>query len=77
MEKLDKSELMRLLKLPNHLRETMIAIIELKEATASQVSNHTGKHRATESAHLNQLERMGFLKRKYEHRNIYFSPLKL
>ena len=73
LHKLDKEELIRLMELPNHLRETMLAVIALREATATDISVQTGKARASESNHLNQLERMGYLKRRHEKRWIHFS----
>jgi len=74
LHKLDKEKLIRLMELPNHLRETMLAVIALGEATATDVSEQTGKSRSSESDYLNQLERMGYLKRRYSTRKIYFSP---
>jgi len=73
LHNLDKEELIRLIELPNHLRETMLAVIVLGEATATDVSKRTGKSRATESSYLNQLERMGCLKRRYSSKRIHFS----
>ena len=73
LRKLGKDELIKLMELPNHLRETMLAVIALGEATSVEVSKQTGKSRATESAYLNQLERMGYLKRRYASRKVYFS----
>ena len=73
LRKLSKEDLIRLMELPNHLRETMLAVIALGEATATEVSKQTGKARASESDYLNQLERMGYLKRRYSGRYVYFS----
>lgn len=73
LSKLSKEELIRLLQLPDHLRKTLIAVLALKEASASTVAKETGRSRAVESGHLNQLERMGFLKRRKRRRTIYFS----
>ena len=73
IRKLSKEDLIRLMELPNHLRETMLAVIALGEATATEVSEQTGKARASESDYLNQLERMGYLKRRYSGRYVYFS----
>ena len=72
--KLDKDEIIRLIGLPNHLRKTMLMVLELKEATATDVSKRTGRSRASESDYMNQLERMGYLKRRYDSRKVYFSP---
>ena len=74
LSKLDKQQLIRLIKLPNHLRETMFAVIVLGEATAKEVSKQTGKARPSESSYLNQLERMDYLKRRYSSRMVYYSP---
>ena len=51
----------------------MLAVIALGEATAMEVSKQTGKARPSESDYLNQLERMGYLKRRYATRKVYFS----
>lgn len=73
LHKLDKEKLIKLMELPNHLRETMLAVIALGEATATDVSEQTGKSRATQSSYLNQLERMSCLKRRHARRKVYFS----
>jgi len=73
LQNLDKEELIRLIELPNHLRDTMLAVIVLGESTATDISKQTGKSRATESNYLNQLERMGYLKRSYSSRKTHFS----
>ena len=75
LEKLEKKDLIMLMSLPNHLRETMLAILVLEEATASDVAEVTGKSRPSESDYLNQLERMGYLKRRYTKRSVKFSSL--
>ena len=74
LRRLDKEELIRLMELPNHLRETMLAVIALGEATATEVSKQTGKARPSESDHLNQLKRMGCLKTRRAKRQVYYSP---
>jgi len=61
------------MELSDRLRETMLAIIALEKATATEVSKHTGRSRASESDHLNQLERMGWLKKNKEGKKVYFS----
>jgi predicted transcriptional regulator len=71
---LTREQLMKLLKLPSHLQKTMKTILELGEATADRVAERTGRVRATESDYLNQLERMGFVKRRWQGRNVHFSP---
>jgi predicted transcriptional regulator len=75
LEKLSKEQLARLLQLPNSLQKTMIAILELGEATASGVSEKTGRLRATESDYLNRLVKLTYLKKRREKRKTYFSPI--
>jgi len=74
LQKLEREELIRLMELPNHLRETMLALMGLGKATAKGVSEQTGKSRASESDYLNQLERMGYVTREYREKKVYFSP---
>jgi len=61
-----------LLKLPDSLRKTMLAMSWLREATSSQVAKITGRSRSVESFHLNQLERMGYLVKFRRGKRIYF-----
>jgi len=61
-----------LLLLPDHLRKTMIALIEMGQATASQLAEKTGRVRNLESSYLNQLERMGLVERFREGRQLCF-----
>jgi len=61
-----------LLKLPDSLRQSMLAMDRLKVATAVEVSKVTGRSRSVESIHLNQLERMGYLERYRKGKKIYF-----
>ena len=74
LRKLSKDELIQLMNLPKHLRETMLAVMVLGGATATEVSEQTGKARGSMSDHLNQLERMGYLKKRYTGRKVYFFP---
>jgi len=74
MERLSKEELVRLLQLPNSLRKTMIAVLELGEATAEMVSEKTGRLRTSESGYLNRLVRLGYLKKRRVGRRTHFSP---
>jgi len=71
--KLSKGKLVELLELPDHLRMTMISILTSGEATAKEIADKTGRARAVESNYLNQLERMGLLKKKRRGRVVYFS----
>jgi DNA-binding transcriptional ArsR family regulator len=58
--------------LPNHLLTTFITVYKLGPATASQVADETKKERAVESAYLNQLTTMGYLRKERKNRKIYF-----
>ncbi len=61
-----------LLKFPDSLRQTMLAMDKLKEATTGQVAEETGRSRSVESIHLNQLERMGYIEKFRRGRKVYF-----
>jgi predicted transcriptional regulator len=61
-----------LLSLPDHLRKTAIILCNLKEASANDVAARSGRARAAESDYLNQLVRMGFVKKKRKGRESYF-----
>ena len=61
-----------LLKLPDSLRKTMLAMSWLKEASAHQVAELSGRTRCVESFHLNQLERMGYLVKSKKGKKVYF-----
>ncbi|MEM5834461.1 MAG: transcriptional regulator [Candidatus Aenigmatarchaeota archaeon] len=70
LEILETSSSLRLtLALPDHLLKTFITVYELGIATASQVAERTKKARAVESAYLNQLTTMGYLKKERKERN--------
>ena len=66
-------DVMTLLSLPDHLRTTATALLELKHATADELSKKTHKERAVESSYLNQLVRMGYVSKFRKGRNVYFS----
>jgi hypothetical protein len=57
---LDVSE-SSLMKLPDHLRKTLVLVASKGEISAVEVSNLSGRCRALESSYLNQLSRMGLL----------------
>jgi len=61
-----------LLALPDHLRKSAIIVCQLKEANAAEVAARSGRARAAESDYLNQLARMGILKKKRKGRESYF-----
>ena len=62
-----------LLTLPDHLRRTAMAVGELGSATADQAATQTGRTRAAESDYLNQLVKMGYLKKERKGRTVFFS----
>jgi len=66
-------DIMTLLSLPDHLRKSALAIIKFGDAMAEDVARETERSRAIESAYLNQLVRMGYLKRKRRGKRVYFS----
>ncbi|MCS7106125.1 MAG: transcriptional regulator [Candidatus Aenigmarchaeota archaeon] len=59
-------------QLPQHLLTTLNTIYKLEIATATQVAEQTKRARAVESAYLNQLANMGYLKKKRKGRKVYF-----
>jgi len=63
---------MTLLSLPRSLRQTVMVLYKLKEATAEDLARETNRLRAVESASANQLVRMGYLKKRREGRKVYF-----
>ena len=66
-------DVMSLLSLPDHLRKTATVLCSLGEATAEEVAERTGRARAVESSYLNQLVRMGYLKKERRGRRVLFS----
>ena len=61
-----------LLSLTDHLRKTAMVMLGLQKATAAMVAERTGRRRATESDCLNQLVRMGYLKKRREGLKVFF-----
>jgi hypothetical protein len=66
-------DVMTLLALPDHLRKTATVTSKLGRATADEISENTDRARAVESGYLNQLVRMGYLKKEREGRRVLFS----
>jgi len=66
-------DIMTLLSLPDHLRKTALTIIKLGRAMAGDVAKETGRARAIESAYLNQLVRMEYVRRERVGKRVYFS----
>jgi DNA-binding transcriptional ArsR family regulator len=66
-------DVMTLLSLPDHLRKTATVTGSLGKATADEISERTERARAVESGYLNQLVRMGYLKKERDGRRVLFS----
>jgi len=66
-------DIVTLLSFPDHLRKSAMTIMNLGQAMAEDVARETGRGRAIESAYLNQLVRMGYLKKEREGRRVYFT----
>jgi hypothetical protein len=65
-------DVMTLLSMPDHLRKTAMTICRCGRATAEEVAQQTARARAVESAYLNQLVIMGYLKKERKGRKAYF-----
>ena len=65
-------DVMTLLSMPDHLRKTAMAICRCGRATAEEIAEQTSRARAVESAYLNQLVIMGYLKKERKGRKAYF-----
>lgn len=65
-------DVMTLLSMPDHLRKTAMTLCRLGRATAEEIAEQTHRARAVESAYLNQLVTMGYLKKERNGRKAYF-----
>jgi len=65
-------DVMTLLSMPDHLRKTAMAICRCGRGTAEEIAEQTSRARAVESAYLNQLVIMGYLKKERKGRKAYF-----
>jgi ArsR family transcriptional regulator, lead/cadmium/zinc/bismuth-responsive transcriptional repressor len=65
-------DVMTLLSMPDHLRKTAMTVCRSGRATAEEISQQTSRARAVESAYLNQLVLMGYLKKERKGRKAYF-----
>jgi hypothetical protein len=65
-------DVMTLLAMPDHLRKTAMTLCRCGRATAEDVAQQTNRARAVESAYLNQLVIMGYLKKERKGRKAYF-----
>jgi hypothetical protein len=68
-------DVMTLLSLPDHLRKTASVVCEKGRSTAEEISEITERARAVESGYLNQLVRMGYLRKQREGRRVLFSVM--
>jgi ArsR family transcriptional regulator, lead/cadmium/zinc/bismuth-responsive transcriptional repressor len=66
-------DVMTLLSMPDHLRKTAMTVCRCGRATADEISQQTNRARAVESAYLNQLVLMGYLKKARKGRKAYFT----
>ena len=74
-EKQEIKRLKMLLTLPDILRKTYMQLEVGVEVTATDVSKKTGRARAVESANLNQLTIMGYVKKRNQgHFRYFFIP---
>ena len=65
--------LFRILELPKHLQTSVLTLLKLGYATATEISESTGKARAVESAYLNQLVVMKIARKERKARKAFFS----
>lgn len=65
-------DVMTLLSMPDHLRKTAMTLCRMGRATADEISSQTKRARAVESAYLNQLVIMKYLKKERNGRKAYF-----
>lgn len=65
-------DVMTLLSMPDHLRKTAMVICRCGRGTAEEIAKQTCRARAVESAYLNQLVIMGYLKKERKGRKAYF-----
>lgn len=65
-------DVMTLLGMPDHLRKTAMSVCRMGRATAAEIADQTKRARAVESAYLNQLVIMGYLKKERTGRKAYF-----
>jgi len=65
-------DVMTLLSLPDHLRTTATALFEAGVSTAEELAEKTSKKRAVESSYLNQLVRIGHVRKFRKGKKVYF-----
>ena len=72
MAQTDLQDLLFLLTMPDHLRETMMVLETYSIVTAEDVAKVTGRARAMESSYLNQLANQTIIWKERKGRRIYF-----
>ena len=65
-------DVIALLSLPAHLRNTAYAIHKVGKATATMIADVTGEDVDTEMSNLRELEEMGYLEEEKQGQDIYF-----
>ena len=65
--------LYKILDFPKHLQTTILTLIKVGSATASELSAITGKQRAVECAYLNQLVVMQMVRKERKDRKAVFT----
>jgi len=68
----ERRRLYKILEFPKHLQTTVLTLLRLGVATASDVASVTLRARAVESAYLNQLCTMKVAKKCLRGRKVYF-----
>jgi len=58
--------------LPDHLRKTVRALMDLGEATAEEICKETDRSRSLESAYLNSLKTMGYVEKTRKGQLVYY-----
>jgi len=71
----ERNEVSLLLSLPDHLRMTMEVVKEVGRVTSEHVAQRTLRAKSLESSYLNQLTRLGYLRKQRVSRKIFFSPV--
>ena len=69
----NEKRLFKILEFPKHLQTTLVTLLKLGLASASEVSESTGKARAVESAYLNQLVIMKVARKERKGRKAFFT----
>ncbi len=72
MTMVNEKHLYKVLELPKHLQTSLITVLKMGVASATDISRITGKVRAVESNYLNQLVYMKILLKERHDRKILF-----